>query len=79
MPTAAFPRTIKIWEFTGTQMRLGLARAGGGWRVNSFGDLWNVGSDAVTLDVSWNHHFDAYPQHIFASGVTDAWKTAACR
>ncbi len=71
----AFPRTLKIWEFAGSQMRIGLARAGGGWRANSFGDLGDIGSDAVTKDVSWNHHFDAYPQHIFASGVTDAWKT----
>ena len=70
----AFPRTIKIWEFTGSQMRLGL-RTGGGWRVNCFGDLGDVGSDFVTRDVSWNHHYDAYPQHLCESGVTEAWKT----
>ena len=70
----AFPRTIKIWEFTGNQMPIGLRRGGGGWRLNSYGDLGNVGSDAVTKDVSWNHHYDAYPQWITASGVTEAWK-----
>jgi hypothetical protein len=71
----AFPRTLKIWEFTGSQMRIGLQKGGGGWRVNCYGDLSTVGSDLVTKDVSWNHHYDAYPQHICASGVTDAWKT----
>jgi len=71
----AFPRTIKIWEFTGNQMRIGLARGGGGWRLNSYGDLGHIGSDAVTKDVSWNHHYDAYPQWLTASGVTEAWKT----
>ncbi|MFB3894662.1 MAG: DUF4832 domain-containing protein [Phycisphaerae bacterium] len=71
----AFPRTIKIWEFTGSQMRIGLAKGGGGWRANCFGDLGDVGSDAVTKDVSWNHHYDIYPQHIVESGVSDAWRT----
>jgi hypothetical protein len=70
----AFPNTIKIWEFSGHQMRIGLQK-GGGWRWNSFGDLGDVGSDYVTKDVSWNHHYDAYPQHLCASGVTEAWKT----
>ena len=47
----------------------------GGWRADSFGDLKDTGSDAVTRDVSWNHHYDAYPQQIFETGMTDAWKT----
>ena len=71
----AFPRTLKIWELAGNQMRIGLRMGGGGWRANSFGDLGNIGSDYVTKDVSWNHHYDCYPQHTCASGVTEAWKT----
>ncbi len=72
----AFPTTIKLWEFSGKQMRAGLQKdRRGGWRWNAFGDLDAPGSDSVTKDVSWNHHYDAYPQHLLASGVTEAWKT----
>lgn len=72
----AFPKTQKIWEFSNRQMDIGLAKdPRGGWRANSFGDVYGRGSDAVMLDVSWNHHYDAYPQSIFERGMTDKWKT----
>ena len=70
----AFPKTIKIWEFSGSQMKIGLQKGGGGWRANCYGDLGNIGSEDVPKDVSWNHHFDAYPQHVCASGVQEAWR-----
>ncbi len=72
---AAFPRTIKIWELGTGQAQIGLHAAGGGWRMNAFGDLWNTGSDDVTLDVAWNHHYDFLPEASTAPGVADTWRT----
>ena len=72
----AFPYTIKIWEFAGSQCPIGLGKdPRGGWRANCFGDLGYVGSDFVTKDASWNHHFDSYPQDTCKHGASDAWKT----
>ncbi len=71
----AFPRTMKIWQLGGEQAQIGIRATGGGWRMDSFGDLWNTGSDAVSLDAAWNHHYDFLPEASAAPGVVDIWKT----
>ena len=67
----AFPTTIRLTEIATGQLAAGLA-SGAGWRVNSYGDLGDVGSPEVTCNVSWNHTFASYPMEIPKAGARDA-------
>ena len=70
----AFPRTPRLALIAGQQMAEGI-EAGSGWRCDCFGDVSMVGSPDVPRQGSWNHHYDCYPQQVYAAGASDAWQT----
>jgi hypothetical protein len=47
----AWPRTPRLCDITDEQVIAGMA-AGTGWRINSFGDLMNLGSEHISRHLS---------------------------
>jgi len=72
---AAFVNTPKLGLIGDEQMKAAIAH-GAGWRADCFGDVKDVGSHGVPKNLSWNHHFEAYPREVYECGATDVWKWA---
>jgi hypothetical protein len=70
----AFVHTPRLALIAGDQMRESVA-LGSGWRCDCYGDLKGFGGPYVPKHLSWNHHFDCYPQAVALCGAADAWKT----
>ncbi|MCW8130354.1 MAG: DUF4832 domain-containing protein [Planctomycetota bacterium] len=70
----AFKKTPRLCMIGGKQMRAGLA-TGAGWRCDCYGDMKDPGSPHVRKDLSWNHHYEAYPREVSECGGANAWMT----
>lgn len=69
-----FKKTLRMCQIDGPQMAIGI-ETGTGWRADCFGDLRQRGTPDFPRHLSFNHHYDAYPQQVFFSGAAETWKT----